>query len=96
MVKRLRRGSSSPQNNERNIRRIEIDLNKVDDLQSAVAAIVPLSTILKGGEAILALSNNVSEDTVISEDVNSMSIGPITIAQGKTVTVEDGAVWKIL
>ncbi len=95
MSKYLRRGTSSPINNERGIRRIEVDLNKVDELQAALEAIVPITTVVLGG-GILALSNTVSSDAVIAEDANALSVGPVAIAKGKTVTIEDGGVWKII
>ena len=38
----------------------------------------------------------VNENLTVPAGINGFSVGPITIATGKTVTVEDGARWVIL
>ena len=41
-------------------------------------------------------SQNISEDITIPGTTNAMTAGPITIDDGFTVTVEDGATWSIV
>lgn len=38
----------------------------------------------------------ITKDTTIPTDMNFMSIGTITVADGVTVTVADGAEWTIV
>lgn len=38
----------------------------------------------------------IEEDVTLTDDYNRMSVGPIEIADGVTVTMEDGAVWTIV
>jgi hypothetical protein len=41
--------------------------------------------------------NTITEDTIIqANNYNALSAGPIAIADGKTVTIADGAVWSIV
>jgi len=41
-------------------------------------------------------SRNITVDKTISGTENAMSVGPISIADGVTVTVEDGGEWTIV
>lgn len=41
-------------------------------------------------------ANTVNSNQTVSTSYNAMSIGPITIANGITVTINDGAVWTII
>ena len=50
------------------------------------------------GKAIAYLANTTAEneDIVIKEGTNAFAIDNITIADGTTITIEDGAVFKVL
>tara|TARA_Y100000004_G_scaffold110778_1_gene124309 strand:+ start:1381 stop:1611 length:231 start_codon:yes stop_codon:yes gene_type:complete len=41
-------------------------------------------------------SKNITKDLTIPKDRNYMSIGPVTIADGVTVTLTDSADWTII
>lgn len=49
-----------------------------------------------GGGSIMQNSNTVTSNTTISSGSNSLSIGPITINSGVTVTVSSGGYWVII
>ncbi len=93
--KSLRRGVNSPQHNDRTIRKIEIELNKIDDLEQAVNALNSASSIIKA-DSILSLSQTIDEDVVIEEGRNGLSLGPVTISEGRSVTVSEDSVWTVL
>lgn len=60
---------------------------------------LPISGQYLGTQAVKAISYNaqtITENVVIPGDVNAMSAGPIAIANGKTVTVSDGATWTVV
>ena len=40
--------------------------------------------------------NNIAEDITIPQDTNAVSAGPITINNGSTVTISEGAFWSIV
>ena len=40
--------------------------------------------------------NTISNDVTIETGKNALSVGPITVADGKTITVSDGSVWTIV
>ena len=46
--------------------------------------------------AVKSNRNSISEDLTITSALNCMSIGPITINNGYTVTIASGAVWTII
>jgi hypothetical protein len=41
-------------------------------------------------------SKNITKDLTIPKDRNYMSIGPVTIADGVTITLADSADWTII
>lgn len=47
-------------------------------------------------KAIAYNSNSIAENITILTGTNAMSVGPIMIEDGFTVTIEDGAVWTII
>jgi len=49
-----------------------------------------------GGGVLIQNDTTVTSDTTIDTSKNCMSIGPITIQAGVTVTVNSGAVWTIV
>ena len=48
------------------------------------------------GGAIYENSNSIDEDYTLTADTNGMSVSPLTIASGVTVTIPSGAAWVIL
>jgi len=40
--------------------------------------------------------NTITENTTIPSTANAISTGPITIADGVTITVESGATWTVV
>lgn len=48
------------------------------------------------GGAIYENSNSITEDYTLTADTNGMSVSPLTIASGVTVTIPSGAAWVIL
>lgn len=54
-------------------------------------------TIGSGGNGVFMNNDTtVTSNTVITTGQNWMSIGPITINSGVTVTVNSGAVWTVI
>jgi len=49
-----------------------------------------------GGGVFVASTQQVTSNTNLSNGTNYMSVGPITINSGVTVTVNSGAVWVVL
>lgn len=49
-----------------------------------------------GGGVFMQNDATVTADTTVDTSKNWMSIGPITIQNGVTVTVNSGAVWTIV
>lgn len=45
---------------------------------------------------IVSHPNEVTENTTVSASYNALSVGTITVASGVTVTLESGAIWKIV
>jgi len=50
----------------------------------------------KGGGVIMESSQQITSNTNLFNGTNHMSIGPITINSGITVTVNSGAVWVVI
>tara|TARA_B110000208_G_scaffold58932_1_gene77036 strand:+ start:216 stop:686 length:471 start_codon:yes stop_codon:yes gene_type:complete len=48
------------------------------------------------GGAIYENSNSVAADYTLTTDTNGMSVSPLTIASGATVTIPSGARWVVL
>jgi hypothetical protein len=54
-------------------------------------------TTISGGQDPISLNENtVTEDFTIPSGFNGLSAGPITIADGITVTVADGSAWAVV
>ena len=53
-------------------------------------------TIGAEGGVFMASTQQVTSNTILLNGTNYMSIGPITINSGVTVTVASGAVWVVL
>jgi len=49
-----------------------------------------------GGAVFMQNDTTVTSNTTVDTSKNWMSIGPITIQSGVTVTVNSGAVWTIV
>lgn len=49
-----------------------------------------------GGGVFTQNDSAVTANTTIDTSKNWMSVGPITISSGVTVTINNGAFWKIL
>lgn len=49
-----------------------------------------------GGGPILEASFLIEEDVTLRENFNGLSLGPVTIASGWSVTVPSGAYWMVL
>lgn len=45
---------------------------------------------------IVTTLNTIDSDTTIGNNNNALSVGPLTIATGVTVTVQDGSVWAVI
>jgi len=45
---------------------------------------------------IKANRNSITENITIPNNINAMSVGPIEVGSGNTITVDDGGVWTIL
>ena len=54
----------------------------------------PASGIVDGD--ILQPAQTLSEDVTLENNRNGISVGPVTIASGVTITVPSGAVWAII
>jgi len=54
----------------------------------------PGSGIVNGD--ILQPAQTLSEDVTLEENRNGLSVGPVTIVSGVTITVPSGAVWAIV
>jgi hypothetical protein len=54
------------------------------------------NTISTGGGPILFASNTITSDTIFASNNNGLSIGPININNGVTVTVNNGQRWVII
>ena len=50
----------------------------------------------QGGGVFMSSSQQVTANTTLSNGTNYMSVGPITINSGITVTVNSGAVWTVV
>lgn len=57
-------------------------------------------TMADGGtlenSGMLQFSNTIAQNVTISSNKNALSVGTVTIADGVTVTVEDGATWVVV
>jgi len=49
-----------------------------------------------GGGVFFQSTTQVSSSTTLSNGTNYMSVGPITINSGITVTINTGAVWVVV
>jgi hypothetical protein len=47
-------------------------------------------------KAIFFNNTNISEDLTVLAGTNGGTFGPVTIDDGKTVTIEDGSVWSVV
>jgi len=45
---------------------------------------------------ILQPAQTLSEDVTLGENRNGLSVGPVTVASGVTITVPSGAIWLII
>lgn len=63
---------------------------------NATATDVEWSESGGGNDFMFINSATITKDVAITSGNNAMSAGPITIADGKTVTIPDGSVWSIV
>lgn len=49
-----------------------------------------------GGGPILQSSYLIEEDVTLRENFNGLSLGPVTIASGWSITVPSGAYWMVM
>jgi len=68
---------------------ITIDANQV-------VTIANLGGTLKIDTGIFQVSNTISDNFTVSANYNAESIGPVTVAPGKTVTVPSGSRWVVI
>ena len=57
------------------------------------------AVVIDGGSTAGAISlydQVINEDMIIPPGKNALSVGPVTIADGKTVTVSDGSYWVVI
>lgn len=66
------------------------------NLSDLVAPQAPDGPSTGNSYAIRTNPQTITEDAIVSSGNNGLSAGPITIADGTTVTVEEGAVWTIV
>jgi len=85
------------------MRRVEIELGKIPDLQEDLAALellaqaasTGLSTAVVGA-AIYTNPQTITQNATIAGDRNGFSAGPIAIDSGVSVVIETGGSWVIL
>ena len=68
---------------------ITIDANQV-------VSIPNLGGTLKIDTGIFQVANTISDNFTVSANYNAESIGPVTVAPGKTVTVPSGSRWVVI
>ena len=61
-----------------------------------VVSIPNLSGILKIDTGIFQVKNIIVDNYTVSANYNAQSIGPVTVAPGKTVTVPSGSRWVVI
>jgi hypothetical protein len=59
--------------------------------------ITPKSVNFLSSDGIFHLfAQTVSNDYTVASTVNALSVGPVSVDDGVTVTVEDGGIWTIV
>ena len=78
--------------------RTEVELGRINSvIASAVAFVTSFKLAVLGkGHMIYTNPQLIDESLTLSEGFNGSSVGPVTIAKGCKVTIEDGSTWIIL
>jgi hypothetical protein len=53
-------------------------------------------TVVVAGTGFVQNDTTISQDYTVSANQNAMTAGPITVNDGITVTVADGATWTVV
>lgn len=76
--------------------RIAITNNPGTSYEALAAGAITASGVIKTTGAFWENAQTISANYTVPVSTNTMSIGPITIADGVTVTVSDGSSWSIV